>query len=90
MFVRSSRSLSLTVSLPSSSFLTLFRPRSDIKITPWANGKRSFEYTKPLSGSVGPSSAKCYFEDEIIHEDADGWYGVVTITKTPDVPSGKR
>ena len=62
---------------------------ADIKITPWQSGKRTTEYTKPLSGSVGPSSAKCLFSEEILHEDPEGWYGVLTITKTPEVPSGK-
>jgi hypothetical protein len=39
--------------------------------------------------SVGPSSCECKFTDEIINQDPETWYGVITTTQTPGVPSGK-
>ena len=50
--------------------------------------KREYQYTKPLGGSVGPSSAVCYISDEELAKDAEKAFEVQTVTKTPDVPSG--
>lgn len=64
---------------------------TDLKLGGWeeAGGKkRSFSYIKPLSGSVGPSSTKCHIADEVLAEDQENAYEVLSVTKTPDVPSG--
>lgn len=66
----------------------------DLKILPWVPTgrgdleKRSFSYTKPLNGTVGPSSTTCYITDEELLKDPERCYEVLSITKTPDVPSG--
>ena len=67
---------------------------TDCKIGPWQSGgrgkrKRDTSYVKPLSGSVGPSSAACYIEDHEMKADPDQAYEILTVTKTPDVPSGR-
>lgn len=65
----------------------------DLKISPWtpaANGlqKRTLSYIKPLSGSVGPSSATCQIAEEELYKDVDKSFEFLAITKTPEVPSG--
>lgn len=68
---------------------------TDIKLGDWTPGdkpgfeKREFSYVKPLSGSVGPSSTTCHIMDEELLKDPEKSYEVFTVTKTPDVPSGK-
>lgn len=67
---------------------------TEYKAKPWVAGskpgmeKREYQYTKPLGGSVGPSSAVCYISDEELAKDAEKAFEVQTVTKTPDVPSG--
>lgn len=66
---------------------------ADLKISEWTPptgglGKRTLSYVKPLSGSVGPSSATCQIAEEELHTDADKSYELLAITKTPEVPSG--
>jgi len=50
--------------------------------------KREISYTKPLSGSVGPSSTTCHITDEELVKDPETSFEMLSITKTPDVPSG--
>lgn len=67
---------------------------ADIKLNEWQEAakagmkKREISYTKPLSGSVGPSSTTCYIVDEELAKDPEKSFEVLSITKTPDVPSG--
>lgn len=76
-----------------SEFLQTFwktQKLTDTKIGEWQGGKRSTSYTKPLNGSVGPSSTTCYIDDEELAADPEKAYEILSITKTPDVPSGGR
>ncbi|CEP62361.1 Ysp2p LALA0_S05e03928g [Lachancea lanzarotensis] len=52
------------------------------------DGSREYQYTKPLSGPVGPKKTKCYIEEKIERNDLENQVIVRQITKTPDVPSG--
>lgn len=49
---------------------------------------RDYSYTKPLSGSIGPSKTKCLVTETLDVYDLDGYVQVTQITKNPDVPSG--
>lgn len=49
---------------------------------------REYSYIKPLSGSIGPKSTKCYITQEILHEDLEKSVTTLATTSTPDVPSG--
>lgn len=66
----------------------------DYDTSPWSgNGsgglsKREYSYIKPLGGSIGPSSAKCIIVEEQLFKDNEKAFEVLSITKTPDVPSG--
>ncbi|KAH8915757.1 hypothetical protein BT69DRAFT_850130 [Atractiella rhizophila] len=68
----------------------------DLEISDWAPEKtgshllaRSMSYVKPLNAPVGPKSTKCHIKDETLYVDFDDYVSVLTVTKTPDVPSGK-
>ncbi|KAG7896375.1 hypothetical protein KL906_003181 [Ogataea polymorpha] len=50
--------------------------------------KRTYSYTKPLNGPVGPKQTKCNVEEEIERCDFNSSCLVTQITDTPDVPSG--
>lgn len=52
------------------------------------NGSRQYEYIKPINGAVGPKQTRCICTDNIQTWDLDKSVGVVTTTKSPDVPSG--
>lgn len=68
----------------------------DVEVGPWgsdvtqqgATAARKLTYVKPLSGPVGPKQTKCQITDEQLHLDFDKYCTVLTITRTPDVPSG--
>jgi len=63
----------------------------DLEIQPWSGDKlktRSFSYIKPLGGSIGPSKTSCKIEEEELHVDPETYFEVLTVTRTPDVPSG--
>ncbi|SCU98534.1 LAFA_0G18580g1_1 [Lachancea sp. 'fantastica'] len=61
----------------------------DISTLPqFKDGKREYQYTKPLSGPVGPKKTKCYIEEKVERNDLESQIIVRQITKTPDVPSG--
>ncbi|KAG0669041.1 hypothetical protein C6P45_004181 [Maudiozyma exigua] len=49
---------------------------------------RDYSYTKPLSGSIGPSKTKCLVTETLDIYDLDGFVQVTQVTKNPDVPSG--
>ncbi|GMM54064.1 hypothetical protein DAKH74_006800 [Maudiozyma humilis] len=53
-----------------------------------ASKSRDYSYTKPLSGSIGPSKTKCLVTEVIDNYDLDGYVQVTQTTKNPDVPSG--
>ena len=67
---------------------------TDVKMNEWQPAakagmkKREISYTKPLSGSVGPSSTTCHIIDEELVKDPETSFEMLSITKTPDVPSG--
>ncbi|KAL3232131.1 Membrane-anchored lipid-binding protein YSP2 [Nakaseomyces bracarensis] len=50
--------------------------------------KRDYEYTKPISGSIGPSKTKCIISEELETYDLNNYIKMVQKTKNPDVPSG--
>ena len=53
-----------------------------------ASKSRDYSYTKPLSGSIGPSKTKCLVTEVVDNYDLDGYIQVTQTTKNPDVPSG--
>lgn len=50
--------------------------------------ERTVTYIKPLNGSIGPKSMKCYITDANENVDFDDYISVLTTTRTPDAPSG--
>lgn len=50
--------------------------------------ERKYSYTKPISGSIGPSKTQCHITETIEHYDLEEYVNVVQISKTPDIPSG--
>lgn len=50
--------------------------------------KRYYEYTKPLSGPVGPKETKCKCTETIESWDFNNGASILQATETPDVPSG--
>lgn len=70
-------------------------PFLDVCIGQWnknAEGEapysRESSYIKYLGGSIGPKSTKCYLKEEIHHLDTSDYVTQLTVTQTPDVPSG--
>ncbi|KAL9111121.1 MAG: hypothetical protein Q9227_004384 [Pyrenula ochraceoflavens] len=49
---------------------------------------RSFNYIRPLSGSIGPKQTKCITTEQIDFLDLEKSVSVTCTTQTPDVPSG--
>ncbi|GAN10517.1 hypothetical protein MAM1_0364c10058 [Mucor ambiguus] len=49
---------------------------------------RESSYIKYLGGSIGPKSTKCYLKEEVLHLDTADYVSQLTVTQTPDVPSG--
>ncbi|BGP33525.1 hypothetical protein JCM10296v2_005329 [Rhodotorula toruloides] len=66
----------------------------DIEIGEWqalADGglkKREMAYVKPLNAPVGPKQTHCAITDTNEKLDEDSYFSNLTVTKTPDVPSG--
>lgn len=56
------------------------------KLTP--TKKRNYTYTKPLTGSIGPSKTRCIIEETLDQYDLNTFIRVTQLTKNPDVPSG--
>ncbi|CDK29319.1 unnamed protein product [Kuraishia capsulata CBS 1993] len=50
--------------------------------------KRSYSYTKPLGGPIGPKQTVCKIEESIEKYDLNGCVISIQSTQTPDVPSG--
>jgi hypothetical protein len=48
----------------------------------------TFDYIKPLSGSIGPKQTKCITTNTLIAYDLERAVSVDCSTQTPDVPSG--
>lgn len=85
--------------LYNSSFMNKFlcdiEKSTDVCIGQWnknAEGEapysRESSYIKYLGGSIGPKSTKCYLKEEIHHLDTSDYVTQLTVTQTPDVPSG--
>lgn len=49
---------------------------------------RESSYIKYLGGSIGPKSTKCYLKEDVLHLDPKDYVCQLTVTQTPDVPSG--
>ncbi|CEP08977.1 hypothetical protein [Parasitella parasitica] len=49
---------------------------------------RESSYVKYLGGSIGPKSTKCYLKEQVLHLDTADYVSQLTVTQTPDVPSG--
>ncbi|BGP01517.1 hypothetical protein RTG_02692 [Rhodotorula toruloides ATCC 204091] len=66
----------------------------DIEMGDWqalADGdlkKREMAYVKPLNAPVGPKQTHCAITDTNEKLDEDSYFSNLTVTKTPDVPSG--
>lgn len=50
--------------------------------------ERTYTYTKPLSGPIGPKQTKCNITETLVTHDYNKYCEVEQITKTPDVPLG--
>lgn len=50
--------------------------------------KREYVYTKPISGSIGPSKTRCEITESIDKLDLKNYVQVTQVSKTPDIPSG--
>lgn len=50
--------------------------------------KRDYSYTKPISGSIGPSKTKCLITETVDSYDLNNYVQITQNTKNPDVPSG--
>ncbi|CDO94833.1 unnamed protein product [Kluyveromyces dobzhanskii CBS 2104] len=50
--------------------------------------KREYVYTKPISGSIGPSKTRCEIVETVDKFDLKNYVQVTQSTKNPDIPSG--
>lgn len=76
-----------------SYYERILKAQKNFEISPIPNNFltkkiRDYAYTKPLSGSIGPSKTKCLITDTLEHYDLEDYVKVLSITKNPDVPSG--
>ncbi|CAO3643264.1 unnamed protein product [Mucor hiemalis] len=85
--------------LYNSSFMNKFlcdiEKSTDVCIGQWTKNteseipySRESSYIKFLGGSIGPKTTKCYLKEEIHHLDTSDYVTQLTVTQTPDVPSG--
>ena len=70
-----------------------FSVTTDITLGDWKNGSavkrgRQVNYIKPLNNSMGPKQTKCNITEQIHVQDFNSACVALTITTTPDVPSG--
>ncbi|BGP60618.1 hypothetical protein NBRC10512_007765 [Rhodotorula toruloides] len=76
------------------NFMTEKENLRDVEIGEWqalAEGdlkKREMTYVKPLNAPVGPKQTHCAITDTNEKLDEDSYFSNLTVTKTPDVPSG--
>ncbi|GAA5801108.1 hypothetical protein HPULCUR_006550 [Helicostylum pulchrum] len=75
-------------------FLSEVEKSTEVTIGEWEknNGSipysRESSYIKFLGGSIGPKSTKCYLKEDVLHLDTTDYVSQLTVTQTPDVPSG--
>nr|CAG8435625.1 13588_t:CDS:10 [Entrophospora candida] len=74
-------------------YLTYEEKCTEVHIGEWKAGyngnlTRSTDYIKPLNNSLGPKSTKCIINNESLHRDFENYTTNLSITTTPDVPSG--
>lgn len=76
-------------------FLSDIEKSTEICIGPWAKLEtgdveysRESSFIKQLGGVIGPKSTKCYLKEDMIHLDVNNYVSQMTVTQTPDVPSG--
>lgn len=50
--------------------------------------KREYVYTKPISGSIGPSKTRCEITETLDNFNLEKYVKVTQSSKTPDIPSG--
>ncbi|KAI8069065.1 GRAM domain-containing protein [Gilbertella persicaria] len=76
------------------TFLTESEKSTDVCIGTWSEGSegcirsRESSYVKYLGGSIGPRTTKCYLDEQVQFCDLSNYVSQLTITRTPDVPSG--
>jgi hypothetical protein len=78
-----------------SYFIKLLKEQKNFDITEdtitelsQSKKERTYSYTKPLNGSIGPKQTKCNIKEKLIEYDLEKSVCVEMITQTPDVPSG--
>ncbi|RCI04629.1 hypothetical protein CU098_011593 [Rhizopus stolonifer] len=79
-----------------NQFLSEVEKSTDVSIGQWTKVDevedleytRESSYIKYLGGSIGPKSTKCYLKEDMIHLDMNDYISQLTVTQTPDVPSG--
>ncbi|KAI9256921.1 GRAM domain-containing protein [Sporodiniella umbellata] len=77
-------------------FLSQIEKSTEIQIGSWiptepgqeAKFTRESSFIKYLGGSIGPKTTKCYLKEEMVHLDMNDYISQLTVTHTPDVPSG--
>ncbi|PHZ08170.1 GRAM-domain-containing protein [Rhizopus microsporus ATCC 52813] len=77
-------------------FLTQVEKSTEVCIGQWTKVEecegieytRKSSYIKYLGGTIGPKSTKCYLKEDMIHLDTTNYISQLTVTQTPDVPSG--
>ncbi|RCI05646.1 hypothetical protein CU098_012251 [Rhizopus stolonifer] len=80
--------------LYNSSFMHTFLTESEKSTGTWSEGSegcirsRESSYVKYLGGSIGPRTTKCYLDEQVQFCDLSNYVSQLTITRTPDVPSG--
>ncbi|CAO3644684.1 unnamed protein product [Mucor fragilis] len=76
-----------------NKFLCEIEKSTEVCIGEWSKNdgcvhSRESSYIKYLGGSIGPKSTKCYLKEEVLHLDTADYVSQLTVTQTPDVPSG--
>ncbi|KAI9269388.1 GRAM domain-containing protein [Sporodiniella umbellata] len=79
-----------------NQFLSEVEKSTEISIGQWTKADdvddveytRESSYIKYLGGSIGPKSTKCYLKEDMLHLDMNDYISQLTVTQTPDVPSG--
>lgn len=77
-------------------FLSEVEKSTEVSIGQWTKVEecegveytRESSYIKYLGGSIGPKSTKCYLKEDMMHLDLNDYISQLTVTQTPNVPSG--
>ncbi|KAG1405232.1 hypothetical protein G6F60_003778 [Rhizopus arrhizus] len=77
-------------------FLSEVEKSTEVSIGQWTKVEecegveytRESSYIKYLGGSIGPKSTKCYLKEDMMHLDINDYISQLTVTQTPNVPSG--